>query len=52
MNLAASRSSGEQQTMYAEALEDIAVQMTPAQVARRQQRIQEWTVEFDRRSKR
>jgi hypothetical protein len=52
VNLAASRSSGEQQANYSEALDDIAAQMTPAQVARRQERIQEWTGEFERRSRR
>jgi hypothetical protein len=46
------RSSGPQQARYTEALEDLAAQMTPAQAEQRQQRIQQWSDAFERRSRR
>jgi hypothetical protein len=51
VHLAAARTSGAQQSQFTDALEELAAQMTPAQVEQRQQRIQQWSESFERRSR-
>jgi hypothetical protein len=43
---------GAQQARYAEALDELSAQMTPAQIEQRQRRIQQWSDTFERRSRR
>jgi hypothetical protein len=51
MHLAAVRSSGAQQARYTEALDELSAQMTPVQMEQREQRIQQWSEAFERRSR-
>ena len=51
VHLASARTSGAPQARYTDALEELAVQMTPAQVEQRHQRIQQWSETFERRSR-
>ena len=51
MHLAAVRSSGAQQARYTEALDELSAQMTPVQIEQREQRIQQWSEAFERRSR-
>jgi TPR repeat protein len=51
MNLAAARTSGADQKRFADARDEIAAKMTPAQVAEAQKRAREWTEAFERRQK-
>jgi hypothetical protein len=51
VHLAAVHSSDSQQARYAEALDELAAQMTPAQAEQRKLRIQQWSERFERRSR-
>jgi hypothetical protein len=48
MNLASVRSTGASQKQYANARDQLSKQLTPAQAAEAQQRVQEWLQSFDK----
>ena len=48
-NLAASRASAEKQKQYAEARDEVAALMTPAQLAEAQKLAREWLAAFQKR---
>jgi hypothetical protein len=52
IHLASVFATGAQQARYADALDELSAQMTPAQLEQRQERVKQWSDAFERRSRR